>query len=62
MVRDFCDRCGIETTGAKSGSITGCDDADRDGDGRASDHFEILCPKCYRAVIAFIRAKVPTDE
>lgn len=55
MIKEFCDRCDAEVTGKQTGAIHGIEDADHDGNGTATHHYDILCEPCYAAVIAFIR-------
>jgi hypothetical protein len=45
--KQFCDLCGAETTGVKSGTIEGIEDADETGGGTVSDTWD-ACSKCYR--------------
>jgi hypothetical protein len=56
-IREFCDRCGVECTGKKTGALHGCDDADRDGGGTMGDHFDVLCMKCYKAWLEWMKGK-----
>ena len=55
MTKEFCDRCGKDVNGKRSGSVHGVRDAAADGNGTITDNFDIICPKCYSLIIAFIR-------
>jgi hypothetical protein len=55
MVKEFCDRCGKDVTGKTTGAVSGVPDADRDGNGTATDAADILCQRCYRAIWTFIQ-------
>jgi hypothetical protein len=58
VIKELCDRCGVDLTEKHSAAINGIRDADRDGNGTVTDALEILCPKCYRAIWKFARTKV----
>lgn len=60
MIKEYCDRCGVDTTGQRTGAFAGIDDAYRDGSGTETDSFNILCRKCYHAIVVFIKTAPPT--
>lgn len=62
MTRDFCDRCHAEVTGKKSSAIHGIQDADRDGNGTANDHFDVVCLRCYRAFLVWMKGVAATKK
>ena len=54
MKRFFCDRCGVEVTGKRSGAASGVEDADENGDGTSTHHADHLCRGCYRAFVIWL--------
>lgn len=46
--KTYCDLCGSDVTGVKSGRIYGIDDVDEEGNGTESDSFD-ACEECYAA-------------
>lgn len=58
MIKEYCDRCGLDVTDLRTGAVSGR--RLRDNGGTKTDHFDILCLKCYRAIVAFIKTPPPT--
>jgi hypothetical protein len=53
MIKQFCDRCGAETSDAISGRVTGLADADEHGNGTVTSRAD-LCGTCYQGFLDWL--------
>jgi hypothetical protein len=51
--RMYCDVCGADTTDKRSSALDGIREADWEGNGEVTDHFDV-CVRCYNKWKRFI--------
>jgi hypothetical protein len=53
MIKQFCDRCGAETSDAPAGHVNGIEDADERGNGQVTTQAD-LCGTCYQGFLDWL--------
>jgi len=53
MIKQFCDRCGVETSDVRASAVNGIADADEHGNGVVTTS-AALCDTCYQGFLDWL--------